>query len=142
MTATAFDLSAIRARALADPGKPAGACRWCGEPFDGGEQQCTSADGFRWCQRPSTDQIAAHDRAALVAEVGRRAVAIVDAAEVVSGWERRASKLESALTNVARERDAARAELDRLHEAIADFARRMRSTVHGQRNGDADEVRR
>lgn len=150
MSAAPFDLTAIRARALADPGKPAGSCRWCDKPFVGGRQSCASADGFRWCHRPSAEQIVCADRFALVAEVQRQAgevdylrrreADIIEACERVADGGQYRADIVSAIQRIRTERDEARAELDRLHAAIAAFTERMRGTVHGQRNGDTDEV--
>lgn len=97
--APAFDLTAIRARAIADPGKPAGTCRWCGVAFDGQEDRICNSQGHL-CSLTNEADVACADRAALLAE------------------------------------------LDWLHDAIADFIKRARGTIHGQRNGDADEVLR
>lgn len=134
----AFDLAAIRARALADPGKPAGTCRWCDEPMaDEPAAGCSGSDENAeiYCEGPTYEDQVADDRATLVAEVERLDAAL-DASE--ARW---AAQCELRAEETGRASGLA-AELDRIHEAIAAFVKRMGGTVHGQRNGDANEVLR
>lgn len=129
-----FDLSAIRARALTDPGKPAGTCRWCGKPFDGREDRDRNCGPQAYfCSPVNEADIACADRATLVAEVER-----LDSALVASEarWAERCQRLAEETERAA----GLTAELDRIREAMAAFIKRMGGTVHGQRNGDADEV--